>query len=92
LQEEGYSRDQIYNADKIGLNWKALPDKTLTSKTANSAAVQKMRKEKVIVLVNANTSGSYVLPLFISVRHKSHVALTTFLSFRCSTEGKRMLG
>jgi hypothetical protein len=28
---EGYSMDNIYNADKTGLNWKALPRKTLAS-------------------------------------------------------------
>ena len=44
LQEEGYSRDQICNADKTGLNRKALPDKTLASKTANSAPGHKVSK------------------------------------------------
>ena len=65
LQEEGYSRDRIYNADETGLNWKALPDKTLASKTANSAPGHEVCKERVTVLVSANASGSHALPLFV---------------------------
>ena len=65
LQEEGYSRNQIYNAHETSLNWKALPDKTLASKTANSAPGHKVNKERVTVLVSANASGSHALPLFV---------------------------
>ena len=65
LQEEGYSRDQIYNADKTGLNWKASPDKTLASQTANSASGHKVIKERVTMLVSANASDSHALPLFV---------------------------
>ena len=65
LQEEGYSRDRIYTADETGLNWKALPDKTLASKTANSAPGHKVSKERVTVLVSVNASGSHALPLFV---------------------------
>ena len=65
MQEEGYSRDRIYNTDETGLNWKALPDKTLASKTANSAPGHKVSKERVTVLVSANASGLHKLPLFV---------------------------
>ena len=65
LQEEGYSRNRIYNADETGLNCKALPDKTLASKTANSAPGHKVSKERVTVLVSANASDSHSLPLFV---------------------------
>ena len=60
LQEEGYSRDQIHNADETGFNWKAFPDKTLTSKTADSAPGHKVSKKRVTVLVSTNASGSLV--------------------------------
>ena len=63
--QEGYSRDRIYNADETGLNWKALPDKILGSKTANSAPGHKVSKETVTELVSANASGSHALPLFV---------------------------
>ena len=49
----------------MGLNWKALPDKTLASQTANSAPGHKVSKERVTVLVSANASGSHALPLFV---------------------------
>ena len=42
VQEEGYFRDRIYNADETELNWKALPNKTLASRTASSAPGHKV--------------------------------------------------
>ena len=65
LQEKGHFRDRIYNADETGLNCKALPDKTLAFKTANSAPGHKVSKERVTVLICANASGSHALPLFV---------------------------
>ena len=92
LQEEGYSRDRIYNADETGLNWKALPDKTLASKTANSAPGHKVSKERVTVLVSANASGSHALPLFQIGKAQKPRCFNNIFNLPWSTEGKRMLG
>ncbi|GFS58002.1 jerky-like protein [Trichonephila inaurata madagascariensis] len=32
VEEESFSRDDVYNVDKTGVNWKALPRKSLTFK------------------------------------------------------------
>lgn len=61
----GFTRDQIYNADETGLNYKALPTKTLSSLSEKYAPGHKMQKQRVTVMVCANASGSHRMPLFI---------------------------
>ena len=45
VQEDEYFRDKIYNADKTGLNWKALPNKKLTPRTTSSASGHKFDQD-----------------------------------------------
>ena len=52
--KEGYFKDRILNTDETGLNWKALPNKTLASRTAVSAPGHKVSKGRITVLVTAN--------------------------------------
>lgn len=61
----GYTRDQIYNADETGLNYKALPTKTLASLSEKYAPGHKMQKQRVTVMVCANASGSHRMPLLM---------------------------
>lgn len=60
-----YSRDQIYNADETGLNYKALPTKTLASLSEKYAPGHKMQKQRVTVMVCGNASGSHRMPLLV---------------------------
>ncbi|GFX49014.1 hypothetical protein TNCV_2798051 [Trichonephila clavipes] len=51
--EEGYSRDDVYSADDGGVNWKALPRKSLTSKqksTAPSFKVSNVTHQRVTAM------------------------------------------
>jgi hypothetical protein len=58
----GLSREQVYNCDESGLNWKALPTKkTLASVSDTSAPGYEMRKERLTILVCANASGNHRL-------------------------------
>jgi hypothetical protein len=59
---EGYSKDQIYNADETGVNFKMLPKKSLASATETSAPGHKMKKERITVLFASNASGTHRLP------------------------------
>jgi hypothetical protein len=47
VEEEGYSMDNIYNADETGLNWKALPRKTLASLRESAAPGFKVSKDRI---------------------------------------------
>lgn len=59
---QGYSKDQIYNADETGVNFKMLPKKSLASATETSAPSHKMKKERITLLLASNASGTHRLP------------------------------
>ena len=58
-----YKPDDIFNADKTGIFFKCLPDKTLDFKGAICTGGKKA-KDRLTVLVAANMSGKEKLPLF----------------------------
>lgn len=64
-------REQVYNCDETGLNWKALPDKTLATMSEKSAPGFKMQKDRITVMVCSNASGSHKLPLFVLGKSKN---------------------
>lgn len=72
---EGYTKDQIYNADETGLNFKMLPQKSLASKQEKSAPGHKMNKERITVLACSNASGEHRLPLLCIGKSKNPRAL-----------------
>lgn len=59
-----YSEDDIFNAVGIGPFYKCLPNKTLALKTEKCYG-GKHSKERIIVLVAANMSGSEKLKLLV---------------------------
>lgn len=63
IKNKGYNKDQIFNADETGLNFKMLPRKSLASKSEASAPGHKLSKERITVLACSNASGSFRLPL-----------------------------
>ena len=74
ITEEGYTRDQIFNADETGLWWCMTPTTSLNSGGATRAANFKKAKDRVTLLACTNASGSYRLPLaFINKSTKPRV-------------------
>uniref|UniRef100_UPI00358E07B1 jerky protein homolog-like n=1 Tax=Myxine glutinosa TaxID=7769 RepID=UPI00358E07B1 len=67
IESEGYSPDQIYNADETGLFFKCLPDRTLASRKEEQRTTgYKKYKDRVTILVGTNASGEHKLrPLCI---------------------------
>ena len=65
INEEGYSLDQLYNADETALILKLVPQKTIASVQEKIAHGRKKDKEKVTVMPCANVSGSNRLPLMV---------------------------
>lgn len=62
----GISESQIYNVDETGLYYRCLPDKTYVSALEKSAPGHKTQKERISVLLGANSDGSCkLLPLVI---------------------------
>lgn len=59
-----YKPDDIYNADKTGLFYRLLPDRTLEFKNVDCHG-GKQSKERITPLVCANMSGTDKLPMFV---------------------------
>ncbi|XP_053969096.1 jerky protein homolog-like [Anastrepha ludens] len=68
---ENYDPEFVFNADETGLNWKALPRKTLASKRETSAPGHKVSKDRVTVLTCANSTGNHRLPLLLIGKSKN---------------------
>jgi len=59
IEEESYSKHQIFNSDDIGLNWRVLQSVTLADGTEKHA---RGFKDRVTFLDIANASGDFHLP------------------------------
>ena len=69
VEQQGFSLHQIFNADKTGLYWCLLPNKTLADSTEKFAKNTKSSKDRVTQMAAANISGDFHLPLVFI--HKS---------------------
>jgi len=58
-------KEQIYNLDETGLNYKMLPTKTLARSEEKFAAGYKKSKERITIALCANAAGTHKLPLFV---------------------------
>ncbi|XP_046684625.1 jerky protein homolog-like [Homalodisca vitripennis] len=65
-----YSPQQVYNADETGLNFKALPTKSLASREEKSAPGFKMDMQRLTVLACSNASATNKIPLMVIGKSK----------------------
>ncbi|XP_062513432.1 jerky protein homolog-like [Corticium candelabrum] len=63
LDREGYSKDQIFNADETGLWWRLLPSRSLVCSGEKKALNFKKSKDRITLLGCANASGTFRMPL-----------------------------
>ncbi|KAJ8882458.1 hypothetical protein PR048_014266 [Dryococelus australis] len=68
--EKGYSRGDVYNADETGINWQALPRKSLASRCKKSAPGFKVSKERITDVECANASGELKVKLLVIGKSK----------------------
>ena len=67
IEDNGYTPDQIFNADETGLFWKKMPTRTYIAKSEKSAGGFKAAKDRVTFLFCSNASGDRILkPLIIN--------------------------
>ena len=59
MEDEGYTLNQVFNADETGLWWRLMPSKTLV----HCGQKTKKSKDRVTLLGCANASGTCKLPL-----------------------------
>ena len=65
-----YKRQDVYNADETGINWRALPRKSLASRREQSAPGFKVSKERITAMVCANASGEHKVKLLVIGKSK----------------------
>lgn len=66
LEDGGYTRDQVFNADETALFWKRMPDSTYISQETRRARGMKSFKNRVSLLLGCNASGTCKLkPLLL---------------------------
>ncbi|KAK9729139.1 Tc5 transposase DNA-binding domain [Popillia japonica] len=64
------SASQIYNADETGLLWRCLPNSTLADRDEKCVKGFKMNKERLTVLLCANSSGDQMLTPYVIGKYK----------------------
>ncbi|XP_054016463.1 tigger transposable element-derived protein 2-like isoform X2 [Hylaeus anthracinus] len=66
MEEEEINPENIYNMAETGLLWKALPVRTLVSKTEKSVNGHTMKKDRLTLGLCANSTGTHkLMPLLI---------------------------
>ncbi|KAJ8720806.1 hypothetical protein PYW08_006271 [Mythimna loreyi] len=70
MNQEKYALENVCNADETGLNWKALPRKTLASRRELAAPGPKISKDRITALACANATGSHRLPMLVIGKSK----------------------
>ncbi|KFD50667.1 hypothetical protein M513_08474 [Trichuris suis] len=65
MEEGGYDEEFVYNADEAGLNWKSLPTRSLVAHQRTMTSGHKARKERVTVMICANSMGSHLHTVFV---------------------------
>lgn len=58
LEDDGYTRDQVFNADETALFWKKMPDSTYISQETKRARGMKPIKSRFSLLLACNASGT----------------------------------
>ena len=62
MEEERYTRNQVFNADETGLWWRLLPSRNLIHCGEKDAKYLKKSKERVTLLACSNAAGTCRLP------------------------------
>ena len=70
MEKEGYSKDQVFNADETGLWWRLMPSVSLVACGEKQAKNFKQSKDRVTLLACANASGACKLPLAFINKYK----------------------
>ena len=89
MQKEGYTTDDVYNADKTGINWRALPNKSLAARQETRAPGFKTSKERITAMVCANAGGKHILPLLVIDKAKKPCCFKNVVCFFTSYKSQK---
>ena len=69
--QENFTREQIYNTDKTGLCWRAIPTTTLAGLEANKIEGLKLDKDRVTLMACPNSMGTDKLDLLFIYKYEN---------------------
>ncbi|XP_018403653.1 PREDICTED: jerky protein homolog-like [Cyphomyrmex costatus] len=75
IDKGGYSLEQIYNCDEIGLNYKMLPTKILAWHEESLGPSNNRNKEKITILACSNATGNHKIRLMVIGKYANPRAL-----------------
>ena len=79
--EGGYSKQQIFNADKMALCWKKIPTRTSIARGQKSMPGFKTSKDRRTFLLGVNVPGSFKLKPVLTYHSKN----ARILGFPCGS-------
>lgn len=65
VKNSGFAREDVYNCDNTGINWKALPGKSLAFRQEKVSSGFKVSKKHITAMVCANATGEHALSLLV---------------------------
>uniref|UniRef100_A0A7N4P5J7 HTH CENPB-type domain-containing protein n=1 Tax=Sarcophilus harrisii TaxID=9305 RepID=A0A7N4P5J7_SARHA len=78
IQEGGYTPQQVFNVDEMGLFWKRLPDRTFISVEEKTASGFKAARDLLTLLLGGNAAGDFKLKPLLVYHSESPRALKGF--------------
>lgn len=93
LLNEGYSLDNVYNADNTGITWRTVPEETSIFHHERTIKKKEKMEEEVTAFLCANVTGSHMLPILIiggsnkSRRNRNYNSNDLSVMYRTNTNG-----